>query len=96
MQRSEIAPIENRELLAQNPLYFAGAIWFNSRILYGQTSPRNFLRPETKAFMSVKYRRILLKLSGEVLLNRETSQCIDPEVVARVTARWHEFGLPLT
>ena len=21
---------------------------------------------------------------------------MDPEVVARVTARWHEFGLPLT
>ena len=37
--------------------------------------------------MSVKYRRILLKLSGEVLLNRETSQCIDPEVVARMSAK---------
>lgn len=36
--------------------------------------------------MSVKYRRILLKLSGEVLLNRETSQCIDPEVVAQMSA----------
>ena len=34
-----------------------------------------------------KYRRILLKLSGEVLLNRETSQCIDPEVVARMSAK---------
>ena len=37
--------------------------------------------------MSVKYRRILLKLSGEVLLNRETSQCIDPEVVAMMSGK---------
>jgi uridylate kinase len=37
--------------------------------------------------MSVKYRRILLKLSGEVLLNRETSQCIDPEVVAKMSGK---------
>lgn len=35
--------------------------------------------------MSVKYKRILLKLSGEVLLNRNTSQCIDPEIVARMS-----------
>lgn len=35
--------------------------------------------------MSVKYRRILLKLSGEVLLNKETSQCIDSEVVAKMS-----------
>lgn len=39
------------------------------------------------ALMSVKYRRILLKLSGEVLLNRETSQCIDPEVVAMMSGK---------
>lgn len=31
--------------------------------------------------MNLKYRRVLLKLSGEVLLNRETAQCIDHEVV---------------
>ncbi|MGI5868514.1 MAG: UMP kinase [Kiritimatiellia bacterium] len=37
--------------------------------------------------MSVKYRRILLKLSGEVLLNRETSQCIDPDVVMRMAEK---------
>lgn len=34
--------------------------------------------------MSIKYRRILLKLSGEVLLNRSTAQCIDPDVVSQM------------
>jgi len=37
--------------------------------------------------MSVKYRRILLKLSGEVLLNRSTSQCIDPDVVSQMAQK---------
>jgi len=31
--------------------------------------------------MALKYRRIVLKLSGEVLLNRKTGQCIDPAIV---------------
>ena len=31
--------------------------------------------------MTPKYKRILLKLSGEVLLNRSTAQCIDSNVV---------------
>ena len=37
--------------------------------------------------MSLKYRRILLKLSGEVLLNRETAQCIDPSVIAQMSTK---------
>lgn len=37
--------------------------------------------------MSVKYRRVLLKLSGEVLLNRQTAQCIDSDVVAQMSAK---------
>lgn len=42
---------------------------------------------EDKGTMSVKYRRILLKLSGEVLLNRSTSQCIDPDVVSKMAQK---------
>jgi uridylate kinase len=34
-----------------------------------------------------KYKRILLKLSGEVLLNRETGHCIDPAVVLTMARR---------
>lgn len=34
--------------------------------------------------MSLKYRRVLLKLSGEVLLNRQTGQSIDPDVLAQM------------
>ena len=37
--------------------------------------------------MTPKYHRVLLKLSGEVLLNRASGQCIDPEVVARMAAK---------
>jgi uridylate kinase len=37
--------------------------------------------------LSLKYRRILLKLSGEVLHNRETSQCIDPDVLMRMSEK---------
>lgn len=37
--------------------------------------------------MTPKYRRILLKLSGEVLLNKEDSQCIDPNVVAMMSEK---------
>ena len=33
------------------------------------------------------YKRILLKLSGEVLLNRETGHCIDPAVVLTMAER---------
>jgi len=36
--------------------------------------------------MNLKYKRVLLKLSGEVLLNKETSQCIDPETVIRMAS----------
>ena len=35
----------------------------------------------------VKYRRILLKLSGEVLGNRESGECIDPERLAFMAER---------
>ena len=35
----------------------------------------------------LKYRRILLKLSGEVLGNRETGDCIDPENLAFMAER---------
>ena len=35
----------------------------------------------------IKYRRILLKLSGEVLGNRAAGECIDPEIVAGVAQR---------
>ena len=37
--------------------------------------------------MAPKYRRVLLKLSGEVLLNRATGQCIDSDVVAKMAAK---------
>lgn len=37
--------------------------------------------------MSVKYRRVLLKLSGEVLLNRQSALSIDPAVVALMASR---------
>jgi uridylate kinase len=37
--------------------------------------------------MAPKYRRVLLKLSGEVLLNRQTGQSIDPAIVALMAAR---------
>lgn len=36
---------------------------------------------------AVKYRRILLKLSGEVLGNRKTGECIDPEALASMARR---------
>ena len=45
---------------------------------------------------SVKYRRILLKLSGEVLGNRKTGECIDPENLAFMAGRIkriHELGV---
>ena len=35
----------------------------------------------------LKYKRILLKLSGEVLANRETGECIDPAKLAFMAAR---------
>ncbi len=40
---------------------------------------------QTERKMTPKYRRILLKLSGEVLLNKATSQCIDPAVVTMMS-----------
>ncbi|MBP5285718.1 MAG: UMP kinase [Kiritimatiellae bacterium] len=40
-----------------------------------------------KGKANVKYRRILLKLSGEVLGNRETGECIDPDRLAFMAER---------
>jgi uridylate kinase len=40
-----------------------------------------------KAKTKLKYRRILLKLSGEVLGNRETGECIDPDNLAFMAER---------
>ena len=37
--------------------------------------------------MNPKYKRVLLKLSGEVLLNRSAGQCIDPDVVAKMASK---------
>ena len=45
------------------------------------------MRDVKKANRKLKYRRILLKLSGEVLGNRETGECIDPEKLAFMAAR---------
>lgn len=36
---------------------------------------------------AVRYRRILLKLSGEVLGNRKTGECIDPDALASMAQR---------
>jgi len=36
---------------------------------------------------TIRYTRILLKLSGEVLGNRQTAECLDPAVVADVARR---------
>ena len=44
----------------------------------------------------LKYRRILLKLSGEVLANRETGECIDPAKLAFMAERVkkiHKLGV---
>ena len=35
----------------------------------------------------MKYKRILLKLSGEVLGNRDSGECIDPKVLASMASR---------
>ena len=40
-----------------------------------------------KTSRSIKYRRILLKLSGEVLGNKETGECIDPKNLAFMAER---------
>jgi len=48
-----------------------------------------------KVVSRLKYRRILLKLSGEVLSNRETGECIDPaklDFMARRVKRIHDMG----
>ena len=34
--------------------------------------------------MDLKYRRVLLKLSGEVLRDPKTGDCISPEIVAKM------------
>ena len=39
--------------------------------------------------MALKYRRVLLKLSGEVLRDPETGDCISPEVVAKMAEQVH-------
>ena len=49
-----------------------------------------------KTTKSVKYKRILLKLSGEVLGNRETGECIDPANLAFMAERVkkiHDLGV---
>ena len=46
----------------------------------------------------LKYRRILLKLSGEVLGNRESGECLDPEKLAFMAERVkrvHELGVEI-
>ena len=51
---------------------------------------------ETQRSGGVKYKRILLKLSGEVLGNRSTGECIDPAALAsmaRRVARIVELGV---
>ena len=40
-----------------------------------------------KSSCKVKYRRILLKLSGEVLGNKATGECIDPKNLAFMAER---------
>ena len=40
-----------------------------------------------KSSCKVKYRRILLKLSGEVLGNKQTGECIDPKNLAFMAER---------
>jgi len=48
-----------------------------------------------KTASKVKYRRILLKLSGEVLGNRETGECIDPkklDFMAQRVKKLHKMG----
>ena len=37
--------------------------------------------------MTPIFHRVILKLSGEVLLNRASGQCIDPDVVAKMAAK---------
>ena len=37
--------------------------------------------------MPAKYKRVLLKLSGEVLLDRASGRCIDPAIVAKMAAK---------
>ena len=37
--------------------------------------------------MTPIFHRVLLKLSGEVLLNRASGQCIDPDIVAKMAAK---------
>ncbi len=42
---------------------------------------------ETRAHDGIKYRRIILKLSGEVLGNRASGECIDPDALASMAKR---------
>jgi len=49
-----------------------------------------------KKVSKIKYRRILLKLSGEVLGNRTTGECIDPQHLAFMAERVkkiHQMGV---
>ena len=49
-----------------------------------------------KKVSKIKYRRILLKLSGEVLGNRTTGECIDPQHLAFMAKRVkkiHQMGV---
>ena len=45
------------------------------------------MRIVTKKKDRLKYRRVLLKLSGEALGNRRTGECLDPEHLAYMAAR---------
>jgi len=51
-----------------------------------------------KSASRVKYRRILLKLSGEVLGNRDTGECIDPkklDFMAQRVKKLHKMGVEI-
>ena len=45
------------------------------------------MRGVEKSSRKLKYRRILLKLSGEVLGDKETGECIDPKKLAFMAER---------
>ena len=46
---------------------------------------------ETRGHDGIKYRRIILKLSGEVLGNKASGECIDPDALASMAKRVHRL-----
>jgi uridylate kinase len=52
-----------------------------------RSKQRGFPSVPRRARETIRYRRILLKLSGEVLGSRDSGECIDPEIVADVARR---------